>query len=117
MVRSALAGWDVDAVIDVRAIYQEPHREIPLASLPRLVSSTKGSLGLRDYEKVFSAEQQPELDIFALRGVDRREGCIIAVRPDQYVSGILPLTAHRELSDFFAAFLVARRSEPNSIAL
>ncbi|MCC6710357.1 MAG: hypothetical protein IT492_22590, partial [Gammaproteobacteria bacterium] len=44
-------------------------------------------------------------DIFALRGIDRRQGCMVVVRPDQYVAQVLPLHAHGELAAFFAGFM------------
>jgi phenol 2-monooxygenase len=34
---------------------------------------------------------------------------MVVVRPDQYVSHVLPLDAHPELADFFARFLLDRR--------
>jgi phenol 2-monooxygenase len=45
-------------------------------------------------------------DIFDTRRVNRETGCIVVVRPDQYVSHVLPLDAHEELVSFFAAFLI-----------
>ena len=31
-----------------------------------------------------------------------RDGAVVVVRPDQYVSGIFPLDAHAEIGDYFA---------------
>jgi phenol 2-monooxygenase len=44
-------------------------------------------------------------DIFDLRGIDRQSGCIVIVRPDQYVAHVLPIEAHGELADFFDGFM------------
>jgi phenol 2-monooxygenase/3-hydroxybenzoate 4-monooxygenase len=63
---------------------------------------------LRDYEKVFSAQikpGRPAPDIFDLRGVNRAQGALVVVRPDQYIALVLPLTAHAELAGFFAGFM------------
>ncbi|HCD21426.1 MAG TPA: hypothetical protein DEQ79_07535, partial [Alphaproteobacteria bacterium] len=49
-------------------------------------------------------------DIFDMRGIDRKEGCMVIVRPDQYVAHVLPLDETAELSAFFRGFLVDRRS-------
>ena len=46
-------------------------------------------------------------DIFALRGVDRAQGALVVVRPDQYVAHVLPLSARGELAEFFARFMRA----------
>ena len=48
-------------------------------------------------------------DVFDLRGVDRDAGCVVVVRPDQYVAAVLPLDAHDALADFFAAILLDAR--------
>ena len=40
-----------------------------------------------------------------MRGIDREKGCIIVVRPDQYVANVLPLDGFDELSSFFAGVL------------
>jgi phenol 2-monooxygenase (NADPH) len=67
-----------------------------------------GHYGLCDYEKVFCADHKRDDDIFALRGINREAGCIVVVRPDQYVGQVLPLTAHRELANYFAGILRVR---------
>ena len=79
--------------------------EMPTVLLPR-----KGRLGLVDYEKVFCADPKAG-DVFDLRSVSRDTGCVVVVRPDQYVAHVLPLQAHEALTDFFAGILVdARRA-------
>jgi phenol 2-monooxygenase len=40
-----------------------------------------------------------------MRGIHRERGCLIVVRPDQYVANVLPLDAREELSAFFAGVL------------
>lgn len=103
--RYARPGQDVDAVFDLRAIFQQPHARIAIESLPALLLPRKGRYGLRDYEKVFSPDLKNGADIFDLRGVDRAKGALIVVRPDQYVGHVLPLDAHQQLADFFAGFM------------
>jgi phenol 2-monooxygenase len=44
-------------------------------------------------------------DIFDLRGVDRTHGCVVVVRPDQYVAHVLPLDGYVELESFFDGFM------------
>ncbi|HEX7380771.1 MAG TPA: FAD-dependent monooxygenase [Nevskiaceae bacterium] len=102
------AGADIDAVIDVRAILQRPHREVDLGKLPALLRPHKGRYGLIDYEKAFCSPGTRGDDIFTARGIDRAGGCMVIVRPDQYVSEILPLADTTGLQAFFARFLVVR---------
>lgn len=94
-------GADPDAVLDVRGIY--PDREI--RELPEALRPHKGALSLRDYEKAFAARTHGGTDIYDLRGIDRARGALVVVRPDQYVSHVLPLDAYDELDAFFGGIL------------
>jgi phenol 2-monooxygenase len=105
LARFTPAGADPDSVIDVRAIFQQSHTELELPSLPSVLLPTKGRFGLVDYEKVFSPDPSSE-DIFELRGIDRELGCMVLVRPDQYVASVLPLEAHDALGEFLSRILV-----------
>mgnify|MGYP000529184846 CR=1 FL=1 len=96
-------GADIDAVIDVCAVFQQT---LPLESLPEHLLPSKGKYGLRDYEKVYYAEQ--ENDIFEQREVNRHTGCMVVVRPDQHIASVLPLNAYDELTHFFDAFMLAQ---------
>ena len=97
---------DIDSIIDVRAIFQQAHRNLDVDDLPRLLLPRKGRFGLVDYEKVFCPDLRNGPHIFDLRGVDRARGALVVVRPDQYVANVLPLDAHDELACFFAGFLL-----------
>lgn len=104
-VRFTPTGRDVDAVIDLRAIFQQPHRALRLADMPGLLLPYKGALQLRDYEKIYCSDVEDGNDIFDMRGIDRARGCIVIVRPDQYVAGVLPLDDHAALGSFFDGFM------------
>ena len=99
------AGADPDSVIDVRAVFQQGHRELAVDEMPAVLLPRKGRFGLIDYEKLFCPDPNHD-DIFDLRGVDRDTGCIVVVRPDQYVAHVLPLDAHQAVADFFAGILI-----------
>jgi 2-polyprenyl-6-methoxyphenol hydroxylase-like FAD-dependent oxidoreductase len=100
------AGADIDSVIDVRAIFQQGHRELAIDAMPSLLLPSKGRYGLRDYEKMFCPDLKNRNDIFEMRRIDRRSGCMVVVRPDQYVAHVLPLDAHAELGSFFDGFML-----------
>ncbi|GHD64157.1 phenol 2-monooxygenase [Thalassobaculum fulvum] len=99
-------GADIDSVIDVRAVFQQEHRALELAAMPAFLLPRKGRYALIDYEKMFCPDLKAGADIFAMRGIDRRRGCLVVVRPDQYVAHVLPLDAHGELAAFFGGFLL-----------
>jgi len=94
-------GADPDSVIETIAVLQQPFREVDLAKLPAYLLPHKGRYGLRDYQKIFCADLKTDRDIFGMRGIDRDAGCIVIVRPDQYVAEVLPISAHDELAAFF----------------
>ncbi|WP_315729593.1 MULTISPECIES: FAD-binding monooxygenase [unclassified Bradyrhizobium] len=99
------AGTDIDAVIDLRAVFQQGHRELAIEAMPALLLPRKGRYGLRDYEKMFCPDLKSGQDIFAMRGIARQAGCMVVVRPDQYVAHVLPLDAHHELAAYFDRFM------------
>jgi phenol 2-monooxygenase (NADPH) len=97
---------DVDSVIDVRAVLQQGHRELAIESMPPFLLPRKGRYGLTDYEEMFCPDLKNGPDIFDARGIDRNRGCIVVVRPDQYVAQVLPLDAYDELATFFGGFML-----------
>ncbi len=109
IVRYTPGGADVDATIDLRAIFQQPHRDLKLEKMPTLLLPNKGQFGLLDYEKMFCPDFESGEDIFDMRAIDRRNGCIVIVRPDQYVAHVLPLDAYGALSSFFDGFMLDQR--------
>ena len=98
------AGADIDSVIDVRAVLQHSHRNVLPTQLPALLLPLKGRHGLRDYEKVYCPDPARG-DIFDLRGISRR-GCVVIIRPDQFVAQILPLDSCEAIARFFDQFML-----------
>ena len=108
-------GADVDAVFDVRAVFQQSHHALTIDAMPELLFPHKGRYGLRDYEKVFCAlvnggQNGDNQNIYNLRQIDRQNGCLVIVRPDQYIAHILPLedtdALAAALSTFFDGFML-----------
>ena len=106
--RHTPAAANVDSVIDVRAVFQQGHRDLRVEDLPPLLLPRKGRFGLIDYEKVYTPDLKNGPDIFVLRGIDRANGALVVVRPDQYVANVLPLDGHEALASYFAAFMLDR---------
>ncbi|MET0812005.1 MAG: FAD-dependent monooxygenase [Microbacterium sp.] len=103
------SGADIDAVFDVKAIYQGRFEDVDIAKVPGLLLPRTGPLALTDWEKVFAAAPSTwtSTDIFEERGLSR-DGVVVIVRPDQYVAAVQPLDAIDELAAFLeGAFLPA----------
>lgn len=110
LVKHTRKNEDIDSFIDVRAIFQQTFDKIAYEDMPSLLVPTKGKLGLQDHEKVFCVDHKGLGDIFDMRGIDRENGCMVIVRPDQYIAHIVPLDGHQELSIFFKNIYVSVHS-------
>ncbi len=99
-------GADVDAVFDVRAVFQQSHHQLAITDMPELLFPHKGRYGLRDYEKAFCALDDENQNIYNMRAIERENGCLVVVRPDQYIAHILPLDDMDELAAFFDGFML-----------
>lgn len=104
--RYTKADDDLDSVIDLRAVMQQGFRELNISDLPPLLRPTKGKLGLIDYEKAFTPDLKRKQDIFDIREINRENGCLVIVRPDQYIADVLPLDDHAALTRFFEGILL-----------
>lgn len=91
-------GEDIDSIIDLRAVFQQSHRQIKAEDIHPLLTPAKGRYGLLDHEKMFCVD--PAFDIYERRQISREEGCLVLIRPDQYIAEIFPLTATTEVGDF-----------------
>ncbi len=104
-------GADVDAVFDVRAVFQKSHHLLAITAMPEILFPHKGRFGLRDYEKAFCALEDASQNIYAIRHVNKESGCLVVVRPDQYIAHVLPMSDQETLAQFFAGFMLNVHSE------
>jgi len=97
-VRFTPKGGDDDAIFDTKVIYQQDYTEVEPHDVPAAFQPVKVPFGLIDINQIFAAGHGR--DIFRDREISR-EGAIVVVRPDQYVAGIFPVSAHGEIAAFF----------------
>lgn len=98
-------GADVDSIIDVRAVFQQNHHSLEITAMPELLLPAKGRYSVRDYEKAFCALTDNSQNIYTMRGIDRDHGCMVVVRPDQYIAQVLPLHDTAGLAAFFNSIM------------
>jgi phenol 2-monooxygenase len=115
------ADAERDSIFDVRLVLQQPHRDVDPRRIPSLLRPEHGRFGLPDQEKVFSAEATngrllgaiPGIaatqDVYDLRGIDRDQGAVVVVRPDQYVAQVLPLDAPADLAAVVGQVMMDQR--------
>jgi phenol 2-monooxygenase len=92
-------------VLSVYGIFQQAHETLDFEAMPDLLKPLRGRFGLKDYRKMYCPDLKNGRDIYTMRGIDREQGCMILVRPDQYIAHVLPLDAYAELSQFFDGFM------------
>ena len=109
------SGKDTDSIIDVRAVFQQHHHTFETSTVHSVLAPLKGKYGLRDHEKVFCVDHLKGPDIYELRGISR-SGCIVIVRPDQYVASVLPLDDYAGLCAFFEPLLKDAHTETPTTA-
>lgn len=108
IVKHTSSSDDIDSVISVYGIFQQRHHDIEFEAMPSLLKPLVGRYALKDYEKMYCPDFKRANDIFEMRDINRNKGCIVIVRPDQYVAHILPLDAYEELEKFFDGFLLRK---------
>ena len=96
-------NFDIVSIIDVVTVFQHKN-EVSIEQMDDFFTPKKGKYKLRDYEKVFTSI--PEKDIFKSRIINRREGCILIVRPDQHIANILSLDCQHSLASFFEKIML-----------
>ncbi len=99
-------GKDENSLFDVKVIYQQKYDDVDINAVPSVFKPVNGPFELVNKENVFAAGVDDPItgmhgDIFDERGISR-DGCVIVVRPDQYVAQVLPLDATDTLTEFFA---------------
>ena len=105
VLRHTRKGEDIDAIIDFRAVFQQTFDQLAYEHMPSLLKPKTGKLGLQDHEKIFCVDHKGAGNIYDMRGINREQGCMLVVRPDQYVANVLPLDGFDELAAFFAGVL------------
>lgn len=105
---SKLAAWSQWAqeridptLIDAKVIYQDSYTDFDVSQVPSVFKPPVGIFELTNFENAFGVTK--DSDIFDLRGISR-DGAVVVVRPDQYVSAIFPLDDTAGLDDFITGY-------------
>ena len=112
MRRYTPAGADINSVIDVRAVFQQGHRELDLEAMPQFLLPAKGPIrAARLREDLLPGPAKRQADIFDMRGIDRERGCMVVVRPDQYVAACAAARCPRRAGGVFSIGSCSRRGD------
>ena len=98
ITRFTPAGADPDSVIDVRAVFQQGHRDLDVDAMPPVLLPQEGRLRPRRLREGVLPRPAGRGHLRPAR-CQPRDGCIVVVRPDQYVAHVLPLHGHEALTE------------------
>ena len=104
-------GKPIDSIIEVLMIHSAPRREIELLDLHEVFHPLDEKEGY-DYGKVFVDDEsyhEGHGEAYMGYGVDRERGCVVVVRPDQYVGWIGEVEDVVDLGGYFEGILVPQR--------
>lgn len=111
ILRATPKGDKIDSVVEVLTIHSAKRTETELLrDFPEVLHPFDKHTGW-DYNKVFVDDESYHEgygDAYTKYGVDREKGCVIAVRPDQYVGWIGELEDFEGLQGYFEGCLVLR---------
>ena len=104
-------GTPIDSVIEVLMIHSAPRRETELLDLHDLFHPFDERVGY-DYGKVFVDDEsyhEGHGEAYKGYGVDGERGCVVVVRPDQYVGWIGEVEDVADLGAYFDGILIPQR--------
>ena len=88
-------------LVDAKVVYQAPYTDFDISQVPDAFKPSVGVFELTNVENSFGVTA--ESDIFDSREISR-DGVVVVVRPDQYVSGIFSLTDTAGLDQFLTGY-------------
>lgn len=94
---------------EILTIHSSPRKKVELLALPNLFHPFSPEYGW-DYDKVYVDDvsyHEGHGQIYAKHGINPSRGCVVIVRPDQYVSWIGELEDVDDMNRFFAGIFVA----------
>ncbi|KAL4892418.1 FAD binding domain-containing protein [Aspergillus ambiguus] len=104
-------GSRYDSVIELLTVHAAPRHSKTIFDFPEVFRPYDEVDGW-DYWKIFVDDQsyhEGHGQLYETFGIDREKGCMVILRPDQYVSYVGPLEDHRVVDRFFSSFMVSQQ--------
>ena len=101
----------IDTVIELITIHSAPRKQVELLGLPAVLHPFNEDTGW-DYDKVFVddiSHHDGHGEAYKNYGVDKEKGCVVALRPDQYVGWLGELEDVHALERYFEGILIMQR--------
>ncbi|CAK7214606.1 hypothetical protein SEUCBS140593_002238 [Sporothrix eucalyptigena] len=105
-------GADADSVIQSVLVVSSKRQSVQQEQIPPLFTPTTGQWRIKNLDKSFADDESYDAGhghAYEAYGVNPDEGCIVVVRPDQYVSMVTTLEDIAKIRAFFQKFLLPVR--------
>ncbi|KIW99995.1 uncharacterized protein Z518_10923 [Rhinocladiella mackenziei CBS 650.93] len=106
-------GGKFNSIFEVVTIHAAPRNSVELLSLPDVFHPFNEDIGW-DYWKVYVDDisyHEGHGQAYENYGINPRTGCVVIVRPDQYVSWIGELEDVDEMDGFFGSFMIPAKMD------
>jgi phenol 2-monooxygenase len=103
-------GKPIDSVIEILTVHSAPRTSMELHDFPDIFHPFSEREGW-DYWKIYADDQsyhEGHGQAYQNYGVDKKSGCVVILRPDQYVSWIGDLEDVNDMDRFFSGFMRPR---------
>ncbi|KAI0311902.1 thioredoxin-like protein [Amylostereum chailletii] len=110
VVKYTPAGADVDSIVECLTILGCPRVDVEQETFGEVLRPRKGLHGCRDYLKIFADGEschQGHGRAYEKYGIDPKVGCVVVVRPDQYVALVTDVGDHEGIARFFDGFMLS----------
>ncbi|KAJ6010333.1 hypothetical protein N7451_001745 [Penicillium sp. IBT 35674x] len=99
---------DVDSLIEAIVVGHGKRHDIELEHIPECFYPVTGKNQTKDLHKMYYDDESYNNGhgrAYDFLGINPKEGALIIVRPDQYVSAVIGLDQYREIGKYFGGFL------------
>lgn len=106
-LRRVTGSRPIDAVIEILACHCSPRKEIEFFDFPELLRPYTEHIGW-DYSKIFVDDEsyhEGNGHAYENYGVDPERGCVVVLRPDQYVAYVGEIEDIADLDSYFKGVL------------
>jgi phenol 2-monooxygenase len=101
-------GKPIDSVVEILTVHSAPRREVEFFDFPDLLHPFDADKGW-DYNKIFVDDEsyhEGHGEAYKGYGVDPERGCVVVLRPDQYVAYVGEIENVESLEGYFARVLL-----------
>lgn len=110
------AGSRYDSVIEVLTVHAAKRADVDIFDFPDVLRPYDEVEGW-DYNKVFVDDEsyhEGHGQLYQNFGISRDEGCVVVLRPDQYISYVGKIDDYGSIDSFFSGFMLPQNTVEES---